>query len=1012
MVFSNRQPLNTKYMKPQKITLIIFLLFALMKTSSAQLAGGTYTIGGTTPDYATVQAAATALASGISGPVVFNIRPGVYFGKFSMGNVPGSSASNTIIFKAENGDSTSVVIADSSSASASSNFTILINGTDFLTFRNLTIARYGTKTYATVFYIGANSRYFQLRNCIVRSDNTTGASLNSALIYLPIATPNDSGIKFTNSIFNNGWYGLNIIGQGVSLLAPLMEITNNIFDNQTGGGIQLSFAAAPLIQGNRISTTVSGFGYKGISLRRLRNDFKVRENYVTGATQGQAISLDTCSGDSGNEALVANNFLQSGGTGNATGIYLSQCSSINFYYNSVHLATSGAGNATFRLNNAGNSAINVKNNIFVNSGGGYTFYIPAGANTNLTSVDYNDLYVGGSSPFIAFFDTGNVATFSDWQTLSSYDANSVSGDPQFISSTDLHVGSVIVNNSGVVVAGVTTDIDGQSRSNSTPDIGADEFVPLNNNIGALAFISPQSGTCGDSSTVVGIIIRNFGLSSQTGFDVHADVTGTTSQMLTETFSGSLASNTSDTVYFSQVLNTYSGGSWNIQAYTSLSGDQYLLNDTIIGTFNFDGYPNAPVVVSPQQQCDNNLQITATADSGNTLVWYDQPTGGNLLYVGSVFSPIVSTDTTFYVEARTGSGTGGCIRITEIDMNFDFIEIQNISGSNFDATGWQVIASNDYTDINFVNDSTWHLGNFTGGEIQYRTDNGVDNYWGTNLLWEPGPTFGGWAMIIDDNYNIIDFAGWVWDSAALNSLNITVDGHTITVGSEWLGNGIANCNLTTDNHARIGSEDLDLASDFTCAVATKGTQNVGLATVFANCGIGSCGSPRLPIDIILVPGVTTNIGNDTIVASPFLITLDGGSGFASYVWSTGDTTQTIDVDSAGTYWVTVTGGPNNCSFTDSISIQLNVGINGVIGENEISFYPNPVKDKLTLTGRDELLKSAFVQITDLEGRIIKSQQIKSVSGSTSIDLNDMGEGVYFLRITSGNRTGVKKFVVLR
>jgi hypothetical protein len=54
----------------------------------------------------------------------------------------------------------------------------------------------------------------------------------------------------------------------------------------------------------------------------------------------------------------------------------------------------------------------------------------------------------------------------------------------------------------------------------------------------------------------------------------------------------------------------------------------------------------------------------------------------------------------------------------------------------------------------------------------------------------------------------------------------------------------------------------------------------------------------------------------------------------------------------------------------------------------------------------------VQITDLEGRIIKSQQIKSVSGSTSIDFNDVGEGVYFLRITSGNRTGVKKFVVVR
>ena len=999
-------------MKAQKFTLFIFLFFALMKTTSAQLAGGTYTIGGASPDYATVQAAATALTSGISGPVVFNIRPGTYFGKFSLGNVPGTSVTNTIIFKAENGDSTSVIISDSSSSSASSNFTILLNGTDYLTFRNVTIARYGTQNYATVLYVGGNTRYLQIRNCIIQSDKTNGNNLNSALIHFPIATPSDSGIKFTNNIFNNGWYGLNIVGQGVALLVPLMEITNNRFDNQSGGGIQLSFAAAPLIQGNRILTALAGFGYRGISLRRLRNDFKVNENYVTGVTQGQALYLDTCSGDSGNEALVANNFLQTQGIGIVAGIYLSQCASINFYYNTVNVETSGAGNPAFRLNNAGNSAINVKNNIFGNTGGGLSIYIPAGANSNLSSCDYNNLFVGANSPSIAFFDTGTVATLTDWQNVSAYDANSVSGDPQFVSSTNLHVGSVIVNNSGVVVPGVTTDIDGQARSNSTPDIGADEFVPLNNNIGALAFVSPQSGSCGDSSTVVGIIIRNFGVSSQTGFDVNADVTGTSSQMFTETYSGSLASNTSDTIYFSQVLNTYSGGSWNILAYTSLSGDQYLLNDTIVGTFNFDGFPNAPVVVSPQQQCDNNVQITATADSGNTLVWYDQPTGGNLLYVGSVFSPVVSADTTFYVETRTGSGTGGCVRITEIDMNYDFIEIQNISGSNFDATGWQVIASNDYTDFNLVNDSTWHLGNFTGGEIQYRTDIGSDNYWGTNLLWEPGSGLGGWAMIIDENYNIIDFAGWVWDTAALNSINIIVDGHTITVGSAWLGNGISICNLSTDNHARIGSEDLDIASDFTCATATKGTQNVGLASVFANCGIGSCGSPRLPININLVSGVTVNIGNDTIVASPFVITLDGGSGFTSYVWSTGDTTQAISVDSAGIYWLTVTGGPNNCSFTDSISIQLNVGLNSIIGKGEISFFPNPVKDKLTLTGKDELLKSAFIQITDLEGRIVKSQQIKGVSGTTTIDLNNIGEGVYFLHINSGNRNGVMKFVVVR
>ena len=53
-------------------------------------------------------------------------------------------------------------------------------------------------------------------------------------------------------------------------------------------------------------------------------------------------------------------------------------------------------------------------------------------------------------------------------------------------------------------------------------------------------------------------------------------------------------------------------------------------------------------------------------------------------------------------------------------------------------------------------------------------------------------------------------------------------------------------------------------------------------------------------------------------------LDAGSQ-TSYLWSTGQTTQTIVVDSAANYSVIVTG-PNGCTNTDSIDVTLFIGVN--------------------------------------------------------------------------------------
>ncbi|XOV91442.1 MAG: PKD domain-containing protein [Bacteroidota bacterium] len=73
----------------------------------------------------------------------------------------------------------------------------------------------------------------------------------------------------------------------------------------------------------------------------------------------------------------------------------------------------------------------------------------------------------------------------------------------------------------------------------------------------------------------------------------------------------------------------------------------------------------------------------------------------------------------------------------------------------------------------------------------------------------------------------------------------------------------------------------------------------------------------PVDI-LDTAYTVDLGNDTTICVDETLMLDAGSGATRYVWSTGETTPTITIDTAGTYWVEAYGA-NGCPVVDEIIV---------------------------------------------------------------------------------------------
>ncbi|MFY7884979.1 MAG: hypothetical protein ACOVOV_09075, partial [Dolichospermum sp.] len=265
------------------------------------------------------------------------------------------------------------------------------------------------------------------------------------------------------------------------------------------------------------------------------------------------------------------------------------------------------------------------------------------------------------------------------------------------------------------------------------------------------------------------------------------------------------------------------------------------------------YVNPQILTTvPRYTCGpGSVKLDATATPGATINWYAAASGGSPLATGTRFNtPTISTTTTYYVAASTSGSVGASpIQITELDLGTDDrLEIQNVSPSSVDVTGWKIYVNNSYTDINSVNANVATLsGSLASGATVTYTDNTAGpNYWGSNILWNPGAStsFTGWVILVDNNNTIRDVVFLNWAAANITAMNVTLGGTPYTIGSQWSGNGVDISTVAaTQSVSRKGSLDNNNLSDFEVVNLTLGTTNTGLTLPMAGFG---CESARTPV----------------------------------------------------------------------------------------------------------------------------------------------------------------------
>jgi len=421
----------------------------------------------------TVNIESTNFPSSTSTPAVFKLN-GVDNVVFDGSNVTNGITKNLTIYNNNqlNSDRAVIWIASENNSNGANNNEI----------KNLILRQYarGTYDFSVGVFGGGNSDITssaQTANSFNVINNVTFTTVGQAVYLEGSSSSLSSGWKIQN----------NVIGGTTNTTKPHVGIRlNNAKDYEVS---QNTISGVLRSNSNNTTTHLAGISVYGTSNGVIFGN-KISDVYDS------AGSPTYCAGiyvDSGNNSIY-NNFINniSTSTNNDNtsnyqykghGIFINSGAQNKIYHNTISMDNTSAGGRSSCLFIAGGSNIGIKNNIFYNSQTNGTQYLIS-SNTDhsaITEFDNNNYFLKSSGTLSNRLSTGTYTTLTTWKGVSSAkEQNSINVEPQFISTTDFHLAQNTTNSGlhakGTPISTITTDIDNETRSSTTPDMGADEII--------------------------------------------------------------------------------------------------------------------------------------------------------------------------------------------------------------------------------------------------------------------------------------------------------------------------------------------------------------------------------------------------------------------------------------------------------------------------------------------------------------------------------------------------------
>lgn len=931
---------------------------------------GNYTIdsnGTGATNFTSLQGALAAITScGITGPVTFTLAPYTHLGGMSLATLNGASATNTVTFQGPvAGTATIQGVAGQFGA-------IVLNGTEYVTLRKLRIVH---PTASGIILTGAAHDIVIDENEILADTTTTTSTIaaiasTSSLTSVSSYGNNANNITITDNVIKGGYYAVRFNGTSTTSFNTGITLSGNTITKAYYYGSYFYYMGNLTINDNvvRDLRNTSNYGHYLYYVGNVNMERNESYTALAGITMGYLNNTLKPAANS----VIANNMCSAS---NSYGAYFPYPRHVNMYHNTFSGSTYGIYLLSSTAATTLSKNLNLRNNIF--KGGTYALY-QSGLPDSIT-MDYN-LY-NSAATTLAYYNVAQ-ATLSAWKTAHpALNANSTDNSVLFAAANDLRVVNNGPNNLGTPIASVTTDIDGDVRSTTVPDMGADEFTPLANDLQVTQLLVPGNNSCGDSNSAVSVVVRNLGTASQSNFGVGALVSGAASASLTSTYTGTLASLAVDTVQVGTV-NTVVGGTFNFKGYVALANDGKTSNDTLVASRNLlDALPRVPVA-SADTLCAGGfatLYFPTTGSSNDSYLWLT--TAGDTLGTSDslLVGPMSASDTTFILRQTSTSGQVG--------------PIDNTIG-----------ATANYTAMNHYNLFTVHTPT---------TIHSVD--------------------VFAQGAGLIDVV--IQDAATLATVQ------TVTVSSTGPGFNrlVVNISLAPGNY-RMGSTTTNNAGGLQRNsagasypyVSTDGSITITGSTFnttsyyyFYNWQLGGGGCPRPDGEVTLyhqpAPAASFTSTPQSATASNVTVDFDASASAnaTSFDWNFGDgSTGTGAVTSHsyaanGTYNVTLIAG--GACGADTLVIPVTVaGIN--VAETPLdrglAVYPNPNAGAFRVDFELGTAQRVELKVLNATGQTVWVRTLDLATGlqHQSVELSDCAAGLYLLQVTSEEGVVTRRIAV--